>query len=149
MYFPFWRVIGSPKLTSSLTTLKVFDGRIFQPHRLLLYFTVTLKGKTISIDIEVVDVPLDYNLLLGCSWFYAMTVIASSVFRILRFPHQEKIITAVHLDYTTPYLHNAAANNVPFLGHSGFESVEVGLLKDSSLMGFFIYLLLPPRRFPR
>jgi hypothetical protein len=28
-------------------------------------------------------------------------------------------------------------NNVPFLGQNSFESVGVGLLKDSSLMGFF------------
>lgn len=46
-------------------------------------FTVKLKGKTVSFDIEVVDVPLDYNLLLGCSLFYEMTAIASSMFRIL------------------------------------------------------------------
>jgi hypothetical protein len=85
----------------------------------------------------VVDAPLDYNLLLGHSWFYAMTVIASSVFRILRFPHQGKIIIVDQLEYTTPDLHNVATNNVPFLGHNGFESVGVGLLKDSSLMGVF------------
>jgi hypothetical protein len=70
-------------LPQSPTTLKVFDGCGFQPHRLLQYFTVTLKGKTVSVDIEVVDVPLDYNLLLGHSWFYAMTVITSLVFCIL------------------------------------------------------------------
>jgi hypothetical protein len=73
MYLSCWRALGSPKLTSSPTTLKVFDGHGFQPHGLLQYFTVTLKGKTVSVDIEVVDTPLDYNLLLGHSWFYAMT----------------------------------------------------------------------------
>jgi hypothetical protein len=36
-----------------------------------------LKGKVVSIDIEVVDAPLDYNLFLGHSWLYAMTIIAS------------------------------------------------------------------------
>jgi hypothetical protein len=83
MSFPCWRALGSPKLTPSPTTLKAFDGRGFQPHRILQYFIVTLKGKTVLVDIEVVDAPLDYNLLLVHSWFYAMNVVASTVFRIL------------------------------------------------------------------
>jgi hypothetical protein len=82
-YFPYCRALSYPTLTPSPTTLKEFDGHGFQPHRLLQYFVVTLKGKTISVDIEVVDAPLDYNLLLGRSWFYAMTIISSSMFRIL------------------------------------------------------------------
>jgi hypothetical protein len=69
-----WRAIGSPKLHQSPTTLKAFDGCGFQPYGLLQYFIVELKGKIVSIDIEVVDAPLDYNLLLGHSWFYAMIV---------------------------------------------------------------------------
>jgi hypothetical protein len=83
MSFPPWRSLGSPTLTQSPTTLKVFDGCGFQPHRILQSFVVALKGKTVSIDIEVVDMPLDYNLLLGRSWLYAMNFIAYSVFRIL------------------------------------------------------------------
>jgi hypothetical protein len=119
------------------TTLKVFDRRGFQRHWIFQYFVVTLKGKTFLVDIEVVDMPLDYNLLLGRSWFYVMTVITFSVFHILRFPHQGKFIIVDQFDYTTPDLHNVAMNNVPFLGHTSFESVGIGLLKDSSLMGFF------------
>jgi hypothetical protein len=95
--------------------------------------------------------PLDYNFFLGHSWFYAMTIITSLVFCILQFPHQGKIVTVDQLDYCTPDLHNSSANNVPFLGHSSleYESVGVGLLKDSSLMVFFLFLLLTPQRFPR
>jgi hypothetical protein len=110
---------------------------VVQPHRVLQSFIVTLKGKTILVDIEVVDAPLDYNLLLGRSWFYAMTVVASSMFLIFRFPHQGKIIIVDQLDYTTPDLHNATMNNVSFLGQSSLEIVGVGLLKDSLLMGIF------------
>ena len=110
MSLPCWRALGSPKLTSSPTTLKEFDGCGFQPHRLLQSFAMTLKGKMVLVDIEVVDVPLDYNLLLGCSWFYVMTTITSTMFHILRFPHQGKIIIIDQLDYTTPNLHNVAMN---------------------------------------
>jgi hypothetical protein len=95
--------------------LNAFDGYGFQPHGLLRYFILTLKGKTVSVNIKVVDVPLDYNLLLGHSWLYDMYFIASSMFRILQFPHQGKNISIDQLDYTTLNLHNVATNNVSFL----------------------------------
>jgi hypothetical protein len=100
---------------------------------------IQLGGKTVSVDVEVVDAPLDYNLLLGRSWFYAMTVIASSVFRCVQFPHQGKIVTIDQLDYCTPDARTPATNNIPFLGDHKitYESVGVGLLKDSTLMGTF------------
>jgi hypothetical protein len=75
-----------------------------------------------------------------------MIDVASSMFCILQFPHQGKIIIVDQLEYKNPDLHNVATNNVPFLGQNGFESVGVGLLKDSSVMGVFLCLLLPPHR---
>ena len=33
---------------------------------------VTLEGKTVQIEVEVFDTPLDYNLLLGRSWVDSM-----------------------------------------------------------------------------
>ena len=75
-----WKSLGSPELVTSPTTLKSFERQGFQPHGLILDLAVELGGKTISIKVEVVDAPLDYNLLLGRNWFYAMTVVASTVF---------------------------------------------------------------------
>ena len=48
---------------------------------------------------EVVDAPLDYNLLLGRSWSYAMTIVVSSVFRLIMFPHQGNIVKFNQLSY--------------------------------------------------
>jgi hypothetical protein len=73
--------------------LRAFDGRGFHPHRVLQSLFVQLGGKTIFVYVEVVDAPLDYNLFLGRSWFYTMTVVASSVFRCVQFPYQGKIVT--------------------------------------------------------
>jgi hypothetical protein len=89
--------------------------------------------------LEVVNDPLDYNFLLGRSWFYAMTFIASSVFLCVQFPHQGKIVTIDQLDYCTLEARTPATNNIPFLGDSRitYEIVGVGILKDSSLMGTF------------
>jgi hypothetical protein len=47
----------------------------------------------VKVEVEVVDTPLDYNLLLGRTWTYAMVVFVSSVFCTLCFPHQGKIMT--------------------------------------------------------
>jgi hypothetical protein len=47
-----------------------------------------LGGKTMCVDVEVVDAPLDYNLLLGHSWTYAMQVVVATVFQVLLFPHE-------------------------------------------------------------
>ena len=60
-----WRVIGSPKINCSPTTLKTFDGHGFQPYGLLPSLQVEMGGKSVSIHIEVIDAPLDYNLLPG------------------------------------------------------------------------------------
>jgi hypothetical protein len=62
-----------------------FDGHSFCPHGILPAFLVQLGGKMVEVDVEVVDAPLDYNLLLGRNWTYAMTAIVSSVFRTLCF----------------------------------------------------------------
>jgi hypothetical protein len=95
--------------------------------------------KTIFVDVKVVDAPLNYNLLLGRSWFYAMTIITSLVFRCVQFPHQGKIVMINQLDYCTPDAHTPTTNNIPFLGYHKimYESVGVGILKDSSIMGTF------------
>ena len=64
-----WKGLGSPELSQSATMLIAFDGRSFQPHRILPSLKVQLGGKTIVIEFEVVDAPLDYNLCwveIGC-----------------------------------------------------------------------------------
>ena len=65
MSLSYWRAIGSLEINRSPTTLKAFDGHDFQPYGLLPVIHVELGCKSISIHIEVVNIPLDYNLLLG------------------------------------------------------------------------------------
>ena len=80
-----WKGLGSPELSQSATMLTVFDGISFQPHKILLSLKVQLGGKTIAIEVKVVDAPLDYNLLLGQNWMYSMQDVASSLFRVVCF----------------------------------------------------------------
>jgi hypothetical protein len=119
--------------------LHAFDGRVFHPHGILQSLLVQLGGKTVTVDVEVVDAPLNYNLLLGRSWFYAMNFVSSLVFLCVQFPHQGKIVTIDQLDLCTPDARAPATNNISFLGDHKitYESVGVGLLKYSILMGTF------------
>jgi hypothetical protein len=75
-----WKDLKSPTVKKSSTMLRAFNGQGFHPHGILQSLPIQLGGKNITVDVKVVDATLDYNLLLGRSWFYAMTVVASSVF---------------------------------------------------------------------
>jgi hypothetical protein len=75
-----WKAIGQPALSPSPTLLTAFDGRSFRPHGIVPSFPVQLGGKTVCVEVEVVDAPLDYNLLLGRSWTYAMQAVVATVF---------------------------------------------------------------------
>ena len=73
-----WKGLGSPTLKPSHTILKAFDGHLFPPHGLITAFPIYLGGKIVQVDVEVVDEPIDYNILLGRSWIHAMTAVVSS-----------------------------------------------------------------------
>ena len=53
-----------------------------------------------SVEVKVFDAPLDYNLLLGRIWTYAMSAIASAVFQVVVFPHEGKFVTVDQLSFT-------------------------------------------------
>jgi hypothetical protein len=75
-----WKAIGQPTLSPSPTLFTAFDGHSFQPHGIIPSFPVQLGGKTVCIEVEVVDAPLNYNLLLGRSWNYSMQAVVATVF---------------------------------------------------------------------
>ena len=110
-----WRAIGSPKINRSPTTLKAFDGRGFQPYGLLPTIHVELGGNSVSIHIKVIDAPLDYNLLLGRNWFYAMQAVASIVFWVIKFPFEGRIVTIDQLYFITASAITNDANIIPLL----------------------------------
>ena len=93
MYFSCWKGLGSPELLQSTNMLTTFDGRSFRSHGILPSLRVQLRRKTFEIEVELVDVPLDYNLLLGQNWMYSMQVIASSLFQVVCFPFNGNIVT--------------------------------------------------------
>ena len=52
---------------------------------------VELGGKKVNVEVEVVDRLLDYNILLGRPWVYAMLAIVSTYFRMIAFPYKGAI----------------------------------------------------------
>ena len=82
-----WKALGSPPITPSPTILTSFNGHSFSPYRIFTALPIALSGKTVAIEVEVIDHPLEYNLLLGRNWTYAMKSSPSVVFRTIWFPY--------------------------------------------------------------
>ena len=75
-----WHNLGSPTLQPSTTALCAYDGCVSQPQGVIMNVPIELEGKTVLINIEVVNAQLEYNLLLGHNYMYTMQGIASTVF---------------------------------------------------------------------
>ena len=58
--------------------LKDFDGRTYMPCGILSKLYIELGGKIVTAEVEVIDRPLDYNILLGRPWVYAMADVVST-----------------------------------------------------------------------
>ena len=130
-----WKGLGSPEIIPSQSMLKAFDEHFFKPHGIVPAFPITLGGKTVTVEVEVVDTPIDYNFLLGQSWTYKMEVIPSSYFRCIKFPHEGKLVTVDQLSFcNTP---NESGTVVPLVDNSTSACENMGVGLYSSLMGSF------------
>ena len=79
-----------------------FNRRPIAPLGTLPYLPITLGGKTICIDVMVVQGPLDFNLLLGRDYVYAMNAVVSTLFTFMHFTHDGNIVTIDQLSFVTP-----------------------------------------------
>ena len=94
-----WRVLGSPQLVPVTQNLLAFNGGTSQPSGILPKLPITLGGKTVYIDVMVVEGPLDFNLLLGRDYVYVMGALIYSLFRVVCFPHEGRIVTIDQLSF--------------------------------------------------
>jgi hypothetical protein len=97
-----WHALGCPQLAPVTQNLLSFNRRTSQPLGILLQFPVTLGGKTVFIDVMVVRDPLNFSLLLGRDYVYAMKAIVSTLFRVMSFPHDGRIVTIDQLSFIGP-----------------------------------------------
>ena len=82
-----------------------------------------LAEKTILIDIEFINAQLDYNLLLRRSYMYTMRDIMSTIFHLMMFPHEEKIVMVDHLTYHDPQGLTAPTNVIPTITTTELQGV--------------------------
>ena len=108
-----WQKLGSPILQPSTTTMRVYDGHPTKSKGILPHVPITLAGKIVLIDIEVVNAQLHYNLLLRRSYMYAMRAVASTVFHLMMFPHEGKIVMVDQLTYQNLQGLTEPANVIP------------------------------------
>ena len=73
--------------------LLVFDRRPSEYLGVLPQFPISLGGKTVLVDVIVVQAPLDLNMLLGRDYVYPMNAVVSTLFRVMHFPHSGSIVT--------------------------------------------------------
>jgi hypothetical protein len=102
MFLACWKPIGQPILSLSPTLLTAFDGHSFRPNGIIPSFLMQLGVKTMCVEVEVVDVSLNYNIFLGRSWTYPMQAMVTKFFRVLLFPHGGRIVTIDLLSFSRP-----------------------------------------------
>jgi hypothetical protein len=113
-----WKALDSLTLSQCLTMLTTFDDHSFHPHGILPAFLVQLGGMTVEVDVEVVDVPLDYKFLPGHNWTYAMNAIISSVFHTLCFPHNGKIVNIDQFSFAYASPNAFVGLSIPVINNS-------------------------------
>jgi hypothetical protein len=97
-----WQALGFPQLVPVTQNLLAFNRRTSQPLGTLPQFPVTLGGKIVFIDVMVVQDPLDFTLLLGRDYVYAMKAIVSTLFHVIYFPHDGRVVTVDQLSFIDP-----------------------------------------------
>jgi hypothetical protein len=75
-----WKALGSPELVSASHELLFFDKCPSEYLGILLQLPISLGGKTFLVNFIVVQGPLDFNMLLGRDYVYAMNVVVSTLF---------------------------------------------------------------------
>jgi hypothetical protein len=134
-----WQKIGSPEIVPSTITLQAYEGRPTSSKGLCQNVPIEIGGKTILLDIEVIDAHLDYNILFRRSYMYAMKAVASSMFRTMMFPHNGKIVTIDQLTHYEPN-HSTNINNILPLVHVSTNDFPVAnngprLFQDPPMVG--------------
>ena len=84
---------------STASQLLAFDRITCIALGILAQTSVTFGGITVLVDFMMIEDPLDFNMLLGHDYVYAMQVVVSTLFRVMYFNHGEEIVTIDQLDF--------------------------------------------------
>ena len=90
-----WKALGSPSLMPITQNLSGFNKGTNRPLGTLPKLPITLRRKAVYLNVMVVQGPLDYNLLLRRDYVYNREAIVSTLFRVMCFPHEGKIVQLI------------------------------------------------------
>jgi hypothetical protein len=108
-----WKVLGSLELVSSSHELLDFDRRPSEYLRVLPHLCISLGEKTFLVDVIMVQGPLDFNMILGNDYVYAMNVVVSTLFWVMHFPHNGSIVIIDQLEYDNHHPNLVLFQNTP------------------------------------
>ncbi len=117
--------------------MKAFDGRTYTPCGILSNLQIELGGKIVIVDVELVDGLLDYSVLLGRPWVYAMAAMLSTYFHTIAFPFKGGITVISQLAFFANSSQATGSISLVNGPSMSLQSVGVGIFKDPSLMGTF------------
>ena len=104
-------------------------------------YPMTLTSKTVHVNIKVIDAPLSYNILLGRSYTYTMSVVTPTIFQKMCFPHEGNIVTIDQLTYYEPNFVTSPMSIVSLMSNNQSQTPLTGVsprvYKVSSLLGAF------------
>jgi len=91
------------------------------------------------MDVEVLDSPLDDNIILGRSYMYVMKLVSCLFFHTMSFPHEGNIITIDQITYYDPKSQIRLDNVFPSMdgnqNFSSFSNVCLEIIKKSTWVG--------------
>jgi len=80
----------------------------------------------VCIEVEVVDAPLDYNLLLGRIWTYSMHAMVATILWVLLFPHEDWIVSIDQLSFSHTD-HSSRESTIPMIDTPQPDIFNVGV----------------------
>jgi len=98
---------------------------------------IEFERKSTTVEVEVIDGPLDYNILLGRPCIYAMVAMVSTYFCTIAFPQKGRITVIDQLAFFASSSQDTGSILLVHVPPLSLKNIGVGLFKDSSLMGTF------------
>jgi hypothetical protein len=108
-----WKVLGSSELVSALHELLDFERHPSKYLGVLPQFPILSGGKTVLVDVIVVEGPLDFNMPLGRDYVYVMNIVVSTLFWVMHFPHNGSIVTIDQLKYDNNHPNSMLVHTAP------------------------------------
>jgi hypothetical protein len=83
LHSPTWKALGSLELVFASHELLDYDRHPSEYLGILPQFPISLGGNIFLVDVIVVQGLLDFNMLLGRDYVYAMNIVVSTLFWVI------------------------------------------------------------------